>query len=267
MRAIISKAEIEAEIAGRFGKSLTLQEKPAVVTLSTGIPALDEFTGGIPQGAITEVFGPPSSGRTSVLFSILASGTTHEEICAIVDTHDVFAPTVAAAAGIDFNRLLWIRCGSSLENAFKTTDLLLHAGGFGLVTLDLGELAGKDAKRIISSWWHRFKRTVENKPVAILVMATEACVRSCAALSLELKARPKWCCTNELKPAARVYDLTRRKSTQSASWKSDSDAASVTHGNLLCINSINITRHRPIIAGLNNIHFNVPVWGRSDSLF
>jgi hypothetical protein len=59
----------------------------------------------------------------------------------LVDTNDVFAPTAAVAAGIDFDRLLWIRCAGNLEHAFKATDLLLHAGGFGLVILDLGDVA------------------------------------------------------------------------------------------------------------------------------
>jgi len=75
MRAVVSKAEIEAEIVGRFGKALTLQGKPPAPTLSTGVLTLDQFIGGIPRGAVTEIFGRTSSGRTSLLFSILAYAT------------------------------------------------------------------------------------------------------------------------------------------------------------------------------------------------
>lgn len=255
MRAVVSKAEIEAEIVGRFGKALTLQEKPAAPTLSTGLSTLDQFTGGIPRGAVTEIFGRASSGRTSLLFSILAHATTHEEICAIVDTHDVFAPMVAAGAGINFDNLLWVRCASNLEHAFKATDLLLHAGGFGLVVLDLAEVEGKEARRIISSWWHRFKHTVENKPVTVVVLAAESCVRSCAALSLELKGQSEWVRTTEVKlPAAEIYQWDQRKRSRLANVNPQLSAGTITHGNLLRANSIATSRHRPIIPADNEVH-------------
>src|SRR3982750_3249694 len=188
MGAALSKSEI----ASRFGDAFKLHEKTVVETLSTGIPEIDALTGGMPRGAISEIFGPSSSGRTSLMYSMLAHATTHEETCALVDTNDVFAPTVASAAGVDFDRLLWVRCAGDLEHAFKATDLLLHAGGFGLVILDIGDIAGKDARQIISSWWYRFRRTVENRPTAIIVISEEACTRSCAALTLELHGNGEW---------------------------------------------------------------------------
>src|SRR5688572_15719483 len=126
MRAAISKAEIEFDISSRFADAFKVQEKAVVETLSTGIKEVDVLTGGLPRGAISEIFGPASSGRTSIMFSMLAYATRHEEVCALVDINDMFAPAAAASAGIDFDRLLWIRCGGSLENAFKATDLLLQ---------------------------------------------------------------------------------------------------------------------------------------------
>ena len=164
MKAAVSKIELEADMASRFGDAFRLHEKSVVETLSSGIDEIDVLAGGLPRGSITEIFGPASSGRTSLMYSMLAYATAHEETCALVDTNDVFAPTVATEAGIDFDRLLWIRCAGNLEHAFKATDLLLHAGGFGLVILDLGDVAGKEARRIISSWWYRFRRTVEDRP-------------------------------------------------------------------------------------------------------
>jgi len=192
MRSALSKAEIEANIASRFGDAFKIHEKAAPETLSSGIAEVDSLSGGIPRGAITEISGPRSSGRTSLLYSALAYATTHDEICALIDTNDTFAPASAAAAGIDFERLLWIRCAANLEHAFKATDLLLHAGGFGLVILDIGDVAAKDARRIISSWWYRFRRTVENRPTAIVVISEEACTRSCAAVTLELHGTAAW---------------------------------------------------------------------------
>lgn len=187
MRAAFSKAEIESEIASRFGSAFKQHEKRPAEVISTGIPQIDFTFGGLPRGAMTEVFGPASSGRTSIMLSALAHATEHQEICALVDTNNSFDPTSASQTEINFERLLWIRCAHNLEHAFKSTDLLLQAGGFGLVVLDLGDVAAKDAKRIISSWWYRFRRTLEATPTALIVIAEESCVRSCATLALELK--------------------------------------------------------------------------------
>ena len=211
MRAALSKAEI----ADRFGDAFKLHEKTVGETLSTGIPEIDALTSGMPRGAISEIFGPASSGRTSLMYSMLTHATTHEETCALVDTNDVFAPTVASAAGMDFDRLLWVRCAGNLEHAFKATDLLLHAGGFGLVILDIGDIAGNEARRIISSWWYRFRRTVEDRSTVLMVISEEACTRSCAALTLELNGAAEW---------------SRADSEQ---------------GNLLQFNAINVNQQRP----------------------
>jgi len=248
MRAAFSKAEIESDIAGRFENAFRLQEKKAVETLSTGVLEVDGLTGGIPKGAITEIFGLASSGRTSLMLSLLSYATTHDEICALVDVNDVFAPASAGPAGIDFDRLLWVRCAANLENSFKATDLLLHAGGFGLVILDMGDVPGKDARRIISSWWYRFRRTVENKPTAIVVIAAESCTRSCAALTLELNGIAEWVTTNDLQTRRAVKDnvLPIRNAPQSKI---------TSHANLLRVNAIKVNRRRPIVAGLNESGF------------
>lgn len=219
MKAAVSKVELESDMASRFGDAFRLHEKSVVETLSSGIDEIDLLTGGLPRGSISEIFGPASSGRTSLMYSMLAYATAHEETCALVDTNDVFAPTIATDAGIDFDRLLWVRCAGNLEHAFKATDLLLHAGGFGLVILDLGDVAGKDARRIISSWWYRFRRTVEDRPTVLAVISEEACTRSCAALTLELKGAPEW------------------------------------SGNLLRQNAIKVNRQRPISPWLHESQF------------
>jgi hypothetical protein len=122
------------------------------------------------------------------MLSALVYATNHEEVCALVDTNNVFDPASATRAEINCERLLWIRCANNLEHAFKATDLLLQGGGFGLVLLDLGDVPAKSARRIISSWWYRFRRTLEATPTALVVIAEESCVRSCAALALELRA-------------------------------------------------------------------------------
>jgi hypothetical protein len=246
MKAVLSKAELQSDIASRFGDAFKLHQKPVVETLSTGVEEIDALTGGMPRGALSEIFGPASSGRTSLMYSMLAHATTHEETCALVDMNDVFAPTAAAAAGIDFDRLLWIRCAGKLEHAFKATDLLLHAGGFGLVILDLGDVPGKDARRIISSWWYRFRRTVEDRPTVITVISEEACTRSCAALTLELKGAAEWSRASERASQSNVLPMRKQVPV---------NQSLVTHGSLLHLNSIQVNRQRPISPWVNESQF------------
>jgi recombination protein RecA len=199
MKAAFSKAEIESEVASRFSTAFQPHEKRPSEVIPTGIVEIDSFAlGGFPRGAITEVFGPASSGRTSVMLSAFTRATNNEEICALVDTSNSFDPGSAARAGMNCERLLWIRCDRNLEHAFKATDLLLQGGGFGLVLLDLGDIPASSARRIISSWWYRFRRTLEPTPTALLVIAEDSCVRSCATLALQLKPQnPFWSSDNE----------------------------------------------------------------------
>lgn len=160
----------------------------------------------------------------------------------------MFAPTAAVAAGIDFDRLLWVRGGGNLEHAFKATDLLLHAGGFGLVILDLGDVAGKDARRIITSWWYRFRRTVEDRLTAITVISEEACTRSCAALTLELNGAGEWSHATEPTAVSKSNVVPLRKQVPASQ-------PLVTQGNLLRVNAIKVNRQRPISPWVNESNF------------
>ena len=87
--------------------------RTAVALQSTGIPSLDAILdGGVPRGSIVELCGTASSGRTSLSFSLLAKATERQEVCAYVDVSDSLDPLSLASAGVDLQRLLWIRCGS-----------------------------------------------------------------------------------------------------------------------------------------------------------
>jgi hypothetical protein len=78
------------------------------------IPSLDELTGGVPRGALTELVGLASSGRSSVMLLLMTSVTTQrQEVCALIDVTDSFDPASAKAAGVDLDRLLWVRCGKN----------------------------------------------------------------------------------------------------------------------------------------------------------
>ena len=92
-----------------------LEIRPAPELAGSGIPELDALTGGLPRGCLSEICGPPSSGRTSVLLSALGSATKRGEFCALIDASDAFHPDSAAVAGTDFSRLLWVRCGEKRD--------------------------------------------------------------------------------------------------------------------------------------------------------
>jgi recombination protein RecA len=71
-----------------------------------------------------------------------------------------------------------------LEQALKSTDLLLHGGGWGVVVVDLGGISWVDARRIELSTWFRFRRAVENTPTILVLLGEESCAKSCASLVL-----------------------------------------------------------------------------------
>ncbi len=180
------RAQLESAFGERISTPFTDIERRVIETVPTGIASLDAVTGGLPRGSITEIFGPPSSGSTSAMVSILAQATARDEVCALVDGTDAFDPKSAAEAGIDLNRLLWIRC-RKLDQVLKTTDLLLQGGGFGRVVMDLSDLALSDIRSIPLASWFRFQRTIERTPTILLVMTPESVVKSAAALVLRME--------------------------------------------------------------------------------
>jgi len=90
-----------------------LDIRPAPEMVSSGVPAIDALTGGLPRGCLTEICGPASSGRTTLLLAALAAATRRGEFCVVVDASDALDPYSAAAAGVDLDRLLWVRCSES----------------------------------------------------------------------------------------------------------------------------------------------------------
>ncbi len=181
------RADLESALGGRFSAELNWRARPAPEFVSTGVATLDALTGGLPRGAITEIHGPASSGRTSLMASILGAAAAREEICALADAGDAFDPASAQAAGVDLSRLLWVRCGGNPEHALKVGDMLVQAGGFGLVALDLGDVPPNIARRIPLASWYRLRRAIEDTPTVMLLVEREQTVKSCASLVLEMR--------------------------------------------------------------------------------
>jgi len=194
-----------------------LAARPSPERVPSGIQEIDALTGGFPRGCLSEICGSASSGRTSVLVAALAAATRREEVCAVVDTTDALDVASAVAAGVDLERLLWVRCGPRtsdarglrskvrdpgsevrsprsevrLEQALRVTDLLLQSGGFGLVVMDLGDVPHTVARRVPLASWFRFQRGVEPTSTVLLVVARAPCAPTCAALRIRLQPGKK----------------------------------------------------------------------------
>ncbi len=258
---------------------------------ATGIDALDEvLRGGLPVGALTELVGPECSGRTTVALKFVAGLTQGGRVCVWIDVSNALDPASAAAAGVDLERLLWVRCGAAkpatsyapqrfslpekyltpapvmkglhgggcgghprgevkglaaavsgllrpeppnlaprcaepllrerrppenfeanhsqvaasayrpwcaasvgarpwarLDQALRATDLVLQAGGFSAVVLDLGGLTPEFASRVPLATWFRYRAAAEKTQACILLLAQYGCAKSSAELSLRLE--------------------------------------------------------------------------------
>jgi recombination protein RecA len=178
------RSQVETALAGRIPAPFARRSVQAE-TASFNIADIDTLTGGLPQGALTEISGPVSSGRATVLLSALASRTAHAYACALVDGRDSFDPYSAAAAGVNLERLLWVRC-RNIDQCLRATDLLLQGGGFGLIALDLSIVSPKTVRYVPLNVWFRFRRAVENTPTILLLLDQESNAGSCASLVLRM---------------------------------------------------------------------------------
>lgn len=188
----ILRSKIELDLRGRVAAPFNYRDRNVFEVVSTGIPEIDAAVGGLPRGAMTEICGPPCSGRTSLLISALASRTAEGEVCALVDARDSFDPHMASAAGVALKQLLWVRCQNA-DQALRATDLLIQAGGFGLVAVDLSDVSPKIVRYVPLNAWFRFRRAVEDTPTILVVLEQEANAKTCASLVLRLDAGPaRW---------------------------------------------------------------------------
>jgi recombination protein RecA len=294
--ANLLRDRLEAALARRIPGALSPQPRIVWEFVPTGIRSVDEFLhGGFPASAITEIVGTECSGRTSLALSFL-SGLTHAgKVCAWVDVSDALHPESAAAAGVDLQRLLWVRCGvapttstiphpaviseaisrstvtlpekyfvprpvvkglhgggfgphprgevkglsnaiagllreddreaprhgtykqqkserekkesgesynflaprktvapkkpwSRLDQALRTTDLLLQNGGFAAIVLDMGDIAPVQALRVPLATWFRYRAVAAQKQTSIVLLLQHPCAKSSAALTLRLHA-------------------------------------------------------------------------------
>ena len=277
------RLQIEAALAHRIPSALTPAPRVLRPVAPTGVVAVNALLeGGFPIGAITELAGPESSGRTSLTLSFLARLTHEGKVAAWVDVSDAFDPESAAAAGVDLDRVLWVRCGvvspkppapdsyrfalpekylvpkaamkglhgggcgghprgevkglasavggllrpeaiaprcaeaqprvkrerkafdpvalkpaprpsqrtrpakpwARIEQALRVTDLVLQAGGFSAIVLDLGSTAPEFASRIPLATWFRYRAAAERTQASLLLLTQHASAKSSAEVLL-----------------------------------------------------------------------------------
>jgi hypothetical protein len=294
------RRQVESALAARIPAALTFRPPASPELISCGLAEVDALLGGgLPLGAITELTGANSSGRTTLALSTLASITRQGESCACVDASDSLHPLSAAAMGVDLRRLLWVRTGEAraggaavaagspfpaaasapavesrrlggawchprnetigldhavgklfqtvpkekmdftprcseavprqrvqpvsfspvplsaklpgqpqprvsvycetsretfrespwtrLDQALRATDLLLCAGGFRALLLDLGDISPEQARRVPLATWYRFRLQAEKSRTLFLLVTRVPCANSCAALSLRCR--------------------------------------------------------------------------------
>jgi len=282
------RAQINAALADRIPSALSPQPRVIRPVAPTGVGEIDALLdGGLPLGAITEMVGQESSGRTSVVLSFVAHMTLAGRVCAWVDVSDMFHPESAAAAGVDLARLLWIRCGvqkgaasqvaqsqfvlpekylvppavkqglhgggfgshprnevkgmstavsellqadavaprcaepqrrvrrekevfdqnlqvnvarqsgqrmrtakpwSRMEQALRVTDLLLQAGGFSAIVLDMASIAAQYVTRVPLATWFRYRAAAERTQASVVLITLHACATSSGEMQLRFHA-------------------------------------------------------------------------------
>ncbi len=131
-----------AQIEKQFGKGaiMKLGDRPKtgdVPAISTGALTLDLALGigGIPSGRITEIYGPESSGKTTLTLSIIAEAQKAGGICAFIDAEHALDPLYAEKIGIDIKNLL-ISQPDTGEQALEIVESLIRSGAVDLIVVD-----------------------------------------------------------------------------------------------------------------------------------
>jgi len=197
LESLLRARKLDRTLTSQLPSSSSADE---LTIAATNLGPLDaQLGGGFPRGQLSELVGPRSSGRTSLLLQTLAAATSRGELVALVDTLDAFDVESASAAGIDLDRFLWIRghvvihpglCRDSnqraLEQAIKALTLVLQAGNFGIVVLDVADAAREATGRLPFTTWLRLQRIIEHSQTACVLVGTEPMARSSAGLTLRL---------------------------------------------------------------------------------
>ena len=155
--------------------------------LTTGVDALDVLLGGgLPRGALTEIVGNPSSGRTTIASVLMRAVTAVGALAACVDLPDAFDPQHASRAGVDLTRVLWVRPRTP-RDALQAAAHVLEADGFALVVVDLDD--ARATRDVRPSWWMRVTRAAARTRTAVVALGRENVAGTFAMVRIELQRR------------------------------------------------------------------------------
>ena len=160
-------------------------EESRIATASQGFDRL--LTGGLERGAMVELIGRRSSGRFSLVLTALAAATGAGEAAALIDLGDALDPQGAAAAGVELERLLWVR-PRRLKEVLASAEAIL-ASGMPLVVLDLG-MPPVPGGRGVEASWLRLARSARARRAALLISSPYRVSGPAASAVLEVR-RPR----------------------------------------------------------------------------
>jgi recombination protein RecA len=130
-----------SHIEKQFGKGSVMRmgEHPGmgIEVISTGAMALDLALGigGLPRGRIIEVFGPESSGKSTLALHVVAEAQRNGGVCVYIDAEHALDPVYAKAIGVDIDELL-ISQPDTGEQGLEIADMLIHSGAMDVVVID-----------------------------------------------------------------------------------------------------------------------------------
>jgi recombination protein RecA len=132
-----AKTQIERQFGQGSLMRLGDQDAIQVETIPTGALSLDLAlgVGGVPRGRVIEIFGPESSGKTTLVYHIIAEAQARGGICAFVDTEHAIDPIYARRIGVDVDELL-VSQPDYGEQALEIVDVLVRSGAVDLVAID-----------------------------------------------------------------------------------------------------------------------------------
>lgn len=130
-----------AQIERQFGKGSVMrmgdQKRERIPAISTGSLGLDIALGigGLPKGRIVEIYGPESSGKTTLTLSTIAQAQKNGAVCAFVDAEHALDPNYAEKLGVNVDDLL-VSQPDTGEQALEITDMLVRSGAVDMVVVD-----------------------------------------------------------------------------------------------------------------------------------
>jgi len=130
-----------SQIEKQFGKGSVMRmgerTSMGIEAISTGAMSLDIALGigGLPKGRVTEIYGPESSGKSTLAMHVVAEAQRNGGICAYVDAEHAMDPVYAKAIGVDIDELL-ISQPDTGEQALEITDMLIRSGSIDVIVID-----------------------------------------------------------------------------------------------------------------------------------